>query len=426
MKKTIIYFLVVLLIAGVGVYIFQDELIPSLFTPTSEDATQGVSLDDQTNQDQGKQNNQQDRNIDSETSTKDSEEQQEKEEKIEPIQTVVANLEIPWDITFLSDGDMLVTERSGRLLRIDENGKKTEITLNDSSNLPDVQHVGEGGLLGVVLHPDFEENNIIYLYQTTQAEDGSGLINRVEQYKLNEDKLIKDSDTKTIIDNIPGAQYHDGGRIAFGSDEKLYITVGDATNEDWAQVYNSGANKDLAGSILRLNPDGSIPEDNPFGNAVYSYGHRNPQGLTWDGQGRLWSTEHGRSGVLSGLDEVNLIEAGKNYGWPESEGDTVQPNTVAPVKHSGADTTWAPASALYHDGSIFFGGLRGQALYEAVLDGEEIVEVKAHFKQDFGRIRTVVKGPDGMFYLTTSNRDGRGRPVVNDDRIIKVDPQLFN
>jgi glucose/arabinose dehydrogenase len=342
------------------------------------------------------------------------------------VEVVAKNLEIPWDLVFLPDGDMLVTERPGRLLRIDENGSKTPITLADSTeNIPGTKHVGEGGLLGVALHPDFAENNIIYLYQTSESESGDGLINRVEQYKLVDNQLKQDSDTKTIIDNIPGAVYHDGGRIAFGPDEKLYITAGDATNEDWAQIYQQGTKKDLAGSILRLNPDGSIPEDNPFGSPVWSYGHRNPQGLTWDNQGQLWSTEHGRSGLLSGLDEINLIEPGNNYGWPDSEGDTVEEGTVSPIEHSGADTTWAPASALYWDGSIFFGGLRGEALYEAVLENGEVVEVKSHLKNKYGRIRTVVEGPDGMFYLTTSNRDGRGSPVAADDRIIRVNPEIF-
>lgn len=342
------------------------------------------------------------------------------------VEVVAKNLEIPWGITFLPNGDMLVTERPGRLLRIDKNGAKTPITLaNSSGNIPGTKHVGEGGLLGVALHPNYSENNIIYLYQTSESESGDRLINRVEQYKLVDNQLKRDSDTKTIIDNIPGAVYHDGGRIAFGPDGKLYITAGDATNEDWAQIYQSGTKKDLAGSILRLNPDGSIPQDNPFDSPVWSYGHRNPQGLTWDNQGRLWSTEHGRSGLLSGLDEINLIKPGNNYGWPDSEGDTVKEGTVGPVEHSGADTTWAPASALYWGGSIFFGGLRGEALYEAILENGEMVEVKSHFKNKYGRIRTVVKGPDGMFYLTTSNRDGRGSPVAADDRIIRVNSEIF-
>lgn len=181
----------------------------------------------------------------------------------------------------------------------------------------------------------------------------------------------------------------------------------------------------LEGTLLRLRADGSVPEDNPFGTAVYSYGHRNAQGITWDGEGRLWSTEHGRSGLFSGLDELNLVEPGGNYGWPDSEGDTVLQDTVPPALHSTARITWAPASALYFEGSVFFGGLRGETLYEAVLDGEEVVELREHFKGDFGRIRAVVLGPDDFLYITTSNRDGRGNPADGDDTIIRINPRAL-
>jgi glucose/arabinose dehydrogenase len=341
-----------------------------------------------------------------------------------PATAVVAeNLAIPWDIAFLPDGEgMLATERAGRVVHI-ESGQTFEVE--------GVEHVGEGGLLGMALHPDFVENRYVYLFQTTRTD--AGLRNRVVRYTY-EDALTFES---TIVEGLPGAAYHDGGRIEFGppaacasgqADCHLYITLGDAGTENAAQNTES-----LAGSILRVEADGGIPPDNPFGNAIYSYGHRNPQGLAWDDDGRLWSTEHGRSGALSGLDEVNLIERGANYGWPDSEGDDVAEGTTGPKAHSGARDTWAPASALYlpapsearqagYAGSIYFGGLRGEALYEAVLSGDEIVEVREHFKGEFGRIRSVRQGPDGFLYLTTSNRDGRGAPVTGDDRIIRVDP----
>lgn len=313
------------------------------------------------------------------------------------------NLEIPWDIAFLPDGTALVTERPGRLVHIES---------GDVFNVSGVEHVGEGGLLGIALHPDFERNRLLYLYQTTRTD--GGLRNRVVQYRY-EDNVL--SETRVVMDNIPGARYHDGGRIRFGPDGKLYITVGDATDESAAQDPQR-----LHGSIVRINPDGSIPDDNPFGNAVWSYGHRNPQGLAWDSEGRLWSTEHGRSGLRSGMDEVNLIERGVNYGWPEIEGDETGEEMVRPAVHSGPNITWAPASATYLSGSVFFGGLRGSALYEANLDGTRVTRVTAHFHDEFGRIRTVVLGPDGMLYFTTSNRDGRGNPRPGDDKILRVDP----
>lgn len=328
---------------------------------------------------------------------------------------LVSNLEIPWDIAFLPNNNLLVTERSGRLLHLAADGSRTLI--HDES----VVTRGEGGLLGVTLHPQFATNQFIYLYFSAPGSSGN-TENRVERYKLKSDKL---TDKQVIVSGIPGAIYHDGGRMEFGPrDGLLYITTGDATTPRIAQDLNS-----LGGKILRLKDDGTIPADNPFvsrgGKAamVYSYGHRNPQGLAWDSAGQLWSTEHGRSGVTSGLDEINLIKPGANYGWPESEGDNVEPGTVTPALHSGSADTWAPASLVYLNGSLFFGGLRGEALYEAVLAGDKVVELKTHLYQEYGRIRTVRVGPDGFLYLTTSNRDGRGQVKTGDDKIIKLDPR---
>jgi glucose/arabinose dehydrogenase len=307
---------------------------------------------------------------------------------------------------------MLVTERPGQLVHLE---RGTRIMVSG------VEHVGEGGLLGVALHPNFADNQFLYLYQTTQTNNG--LRNRVVRYTYRNEQLEQD---RIIIDELPGARYHDGGRIAFGPSGHLWVAVGDATDARKAQNPET-----LHGSILRLNSDGSIPTDNPFAigerghPAVYSYGHRNPQGLTWDDAGKLWSTEHGRSGLRSGMDEVNMITAGTNYGWPVIEGDETREGMEAPVEQSGPDVTWAPASALYHDGSVFFGGLRGASLYEAVLDSTSVRTVRRHLHERFGRLRSVVEGPDGYFYITTSNTDGRGSPVPDDDRIIRVHPDYF-
>jgi glucose/arabinose dehydrogenase len=321
------------------------------------------------------------------------------------VAVVASNLEIPWEVAFLPDGDLLVTERPGRLVRIGQQGATFEIA--------GVEHVGEGGLQGLALDPSFTENGWLYLYLTTRSD--SRLINRIERYRLAGDQL---SDKTLIFDNIPGAQYHDGGRIEFGPDGYLYVAVGDAVQPEWAQDPQN-----LAGSILRITADGSIPADNPFGNAVWSYGHRNAQGLAWDDQGRLWSTEHGRSGVRSGYDELNLIASGQNYGWPVVEGDANQEGMVAPAAHSGADDTWAPAGMVYWDGSLWFAGLRGASLYEAVInEAGQVTDMKAHFRGDFGRLRAVQLGPDGSFYLTTSNRDGRGPESPGDDKVIRINP----
>lgn len=325
----------------------------------------------------------------------------------ERIQVVADGLNIPWEIAFLSDGSLLVTERPGQLLKI---GKDRQVI-----PINGVKHIGEGGLLGLALHPDFARNNFIYLYVTTQTN--STVTNRVERYRLQGVAL---SDRTIIIENIPGSTFHDGGRIAFGPDKLLYITTGDAGNENSAQDTNA-----LSGKILRLKDDGSIPETNPFSNAVYSYGHRNPQGIAWDANNNLWATEHGRSGIASGFDEVNLIEAGKNYGWPILQGDRTQAGMQAPKAHSGSSTTWAPSGATFYKDKLFFAGLRGQALYEAQVSDQNVEKVTPLFVNEFGRLRTITLGPDGFLYILTNNTDGRGTLKPNDDKIIRINPAIL-
>lgn len=373
MKKILLVTTVFIAAIFIGGYFFRSEVFLYLFQPTSQNEPAGLSQL-QVSQD---------------------------------IEIIATDLKIPWDLVFLPDGDILVTERVGNLKRI---GKSTV-----DIPIPRIEHVGEGGLLGIALHPNFVENNFLYLYLTTQA--ASGLINRVERYRFVNNSL---QDRRVIIDNIPGAKFHDGGKIVFGPDNLLYITTGDAGQQQSAQDLNS-----VAGKVLRLNDDGSIPIGNPFGTKVYSYGHRNGQGLTWDEQGNLWATEHGRSGFKSGFDELNLILLGKNYGWPIIEGDLSQPGMENPIVQSGPDITWAPAGAAYINGSVFFGGLRGESLYQANVVEEEI-NVISHFKSEYGRIRAVVVGPDGFLYITTSNTDGRGRTRPGDDKIIKINPAIFN
>ena len=316
--------------------------------------------------------------------------------------TVIAdNLEIPWDIAFLPDGDIVATERNGTLSRIRKDGTRIHITQVGA------HHRGEGGLLGVAIHPLFEENNYIYLYSTQQIEQGT--INRVERFTLHDTDL---SNNKVIIDTIPGAIYHDGGRIDFGPDGYLYITTGDATTPNISQDRNS-----LAGKILRVTDEGAPAPNNPFGSAIFSLGHRNPQGLAWDKDGTLWSTEHGRSGSLSGLDEINKIQPGANYGWPLLQGSETESGFVAPVLHSGSET-WAPASASFVGDTLFFGGLRGSALYGYNIHTGTL---KKFYTDTFGRIRTVrYHEAENALYITTSNRDGRGDPLLGDDKIIKI------
>lgn len=324
-------------------------------------------------------------------------------------EVVAEDLQVPWEVVVLDEGRSLVTERSGDLLLLEDGEEHVLEQFDELDNPP----LGEGGLLGIAVHPNFADNNYLYVYQTVDRES---VENTVRRYEVDFDSMELRNE-EVIIDGIPSDRFHNGGRIAFGPDEQLYVTTGDATNSDLAQDRDS-----LAGKVLRLTDDGEIPEDNPFGNAVYSYGHRNPQGLAWDDAGRLWVTEHG----ADARDELNLVEAGENYGWPAIRGSETDPEMRSPVYHSGEYETWAPAGTAAVDGSVFFAGLRGERLYEAGVDGERVNSFTAHFSGDFGRIRAVTVGPDEEYlYITTSNTDGRGDAGAGDDRLIRVPIAAF-
>jgi len=324
---------------------------------------------------------------------------------------ITGGLVTPWAMDFLPNGGIVITERPGRVRLIAEDGR---LQYDPLVVLKNVKEVGEGGLLGVAVHPYFSINKYIYLYYTYNVQVNrirNDTYNRVVRMRLVGDKLQNE---EIIIDGIPGAEFHNGGRIKFGPDSYLYVTTGDAQNPELAQDLNS-----TAGKILRVTDEGKPAPGNPFDNMVYSYGHRNPQGLVWDDFRNLWETEHGRSNP-SGYDEINLIKSGKNYGWPEFEGDENGAGFEAPVYQSGAETTWAPAGVAFSGSFLYFGGLKGEALYRAHMDDAKVDAVKEYFKGEFGRIRDVVKGPDGNLYISTSNRDGRGKPGLNDDKILKI------
>ena len=319
--------------------------------------------------------------------------------------SLAQKLEIPWALDFLPDGSIVFTERVGRVRLIDTQKGLLPAPL---LTVEETAHRGEGGLLGIAVHPDFASNHFIYLYYTYQG--GENLANRVVRFSQEGKALL---DEKIILDNIPAASNHNGGRIKFGPDGMLYITTGDASLADSAQDKNS-----LAGKILRLKDDGAIPPDNPFPDSpIYSFGHRNPQGLAWDTQGKLWAMEHGSSAS----DELNLIKPGNNYGWPVIRGDEEETGLESPVIHSGQET-WAPSGLAYFDGSLFFAGLRGQGLYQAVIENEGVT-LQRYLDRNFGRLRDVVLGPDNLLYILTSNRDGRGLPVAEDDQIIRINPE---
>jgi len=334
-------------------------------------------------------------------------------------ETFLRGLNTPWAIDFAPDGRIFLSERAGRIRVIERGALRPEpwLTL-------EVAAVGEAGLMGLAVDPHFSQNRFIYVAYSYR----SGVFStRNRLARLREDpKSGRGVLDKILVDDVPGANNHDGGRVKFGPDGKLYWTMGDAQTARDAQDLKS-----LNGKILRLNPDGTIPADNPFKNSyVYSYGHRNPQGLAWQpGSGRLYATEHGPSGFQGCCrDEVNLIEPGKNYGWPEVRGDEVKDGMTSPVIHAGSSETWAPGGAAFvtrgtWDGSLLFTGLRGQSLYRVILDPKNprrAERLERHFVRQFGRLRDVVEGPDKTLYLLTSNRDGRGSPAPDDDRVIRV------
>jgi glucose/arabinose dehydrogenase len=333
------------------------------------------------------------------------------------VEVLARGLETPWAIAFAPDGRIFITERPGRI-RVIKNGALPK----EPWMQIEVYQSGEAGLLGLALDPAFERNRFIYAAHTYR-DDKDKIKNRLVRLRDETGKGVFD---KVLLDNVEGANNHDGGRVKFGPDEKLYWTTGDAQTTRLAQNLSS-----LNGKILRLNSDGTIPSDNPFPKSlVYSHGHRNPQGLAWQpGSGRLYATEHGPSGFQGCcLDEINLIEPGKNYGWPEIRGDEKRDGMVSPVLHSGTSDTWAPGGATFVTrgswaGSLLFTGLRGESLYRIVFDPEnprKVMTFERFFVREFGRLRDVAEGPDGAIYILTSNRDGRGKPAVEDDRVLRL------
>lgn len=320
------------------------------------------------------------------------------------ISVLATDLEAPWDVAFLPAGDALVTERdSGRLLRVSDSGELEEV-----QRLPE-EGAGEGGLLGVAVSPDYEENGHVYAYYST-SED-----NRVVRFRLGEEP-------EPILTGIPVGSIHNGGRIAFGPDGMLYAGTGDAGDPANAQDRAS-----LGGKILRITPDGGVPADNPFPESpVYSYGHRNVQGLAWDADGRLYATEFGQNE----WDEVNRIEPGANYGWPEVEGEGGEPEFVDPIavfttdeaSPSGAEILLDDAIPQW-EGDFFMAALRGERLWRLELAEDGTVAGSEQLlRGEYGRLRHVARAPDGSLWVLTSNRDGRGDPAPEDDRILRLAP----
>ena len=319
------------------------------------------------------------------------------------LETAATGLEAPWELAFLPDGRALLTERPGRVRIL---SRTLQLDPRPLAEI-DVAAIGEGGLLGLAVDPRFRRNRFVYIYRTTESG------NEVVRYRLGEDGL---SGERVVIGDIEAGAIHDGGRIRFGPDGRLYISTGDAGQDQLAQENGS-----LNGKILRidagtLRKGGGVPE-------VVSLGHRNPQGFDWQpGSDRLVASEHGDDGD----DEVNVIRKGRNYGWPEARGEdhdgfeapkSVYPDSIAP---SGATFVHLGGSAW--TGDYLIGCLVGEQIRRLSFDGQKVTGDEPLFEGRLGRVRTVVEGPDGALYALTNNRDGRGSPRRGDDRVVRIVP----
>jgi glucose/arabinose dehydrogenase len=310
--------------------------------------------------------------------------------------TVATGLSVPWGIAFLADGDALVAERnSGKILRIAANGSRPRTVMT----VPGVSADGEGGLLGLAISPQYSRDRLVYAYLTAASD------NRIVRFRLG-------GQVHNVLTGLQKAGIHDGGRIAFGPDGKLYAGVGDAGNSANAQDRGS-----LNGKILRMNPNGSTPSGNPFDSLVWSWGHRNVQGLAWDRSGRLWASEFGQNA----RDEVNLIRRGRNYGWPEVEGT----GSTQGGRFTNPLVTWAtsdasPSGVAIIGSNLYVAALQGECVWRIPLRGASLGKPVRMLAGRYGRIRTVVAAPDGTLWVATSNRDGRGSPRSGDDRIVAI------
>ncbi|MDA8372007.1 MAG: PQQ-dependent sugar dehydrogenase [Nocardiopsaceae bacterium] len=314
---------------------------------------------------------------------------------------VATGLEVPWAIGFLPDGSALVTERdSARIVRVAPDGGTSEVGTVDGA-----EPGGEGGLLGLAVSPDSGEDPYVYVYYTADSD------NRIARMRYFDGGL---GEEQVLVDGIPKADFHNGGRLAFGPDGLLYASTGDA-----GEPSRSQDTAELGGKILRMTPEGEPAENNPFGNLVYSYGHRNVQGLAWDADGRMYATEFGQDAY----DEVNVIEPGGNYGWPEVEGVGGGADYVDPVVTWSTDEA-SPSGAAIAGGSLWVAALRGERLWRVPLNGggdDPVARPEAFYVGAYGRLRAVAATPDGgEVWVATSNHDGRGVPAEGDDRILGI------
>lgn len=325
---------------------------------------------------------------------------------VKVLRTVATGLKTPWGLAALPDGDLLVSSRDeATITRVDgKTGRKTEL-----GEVPGVSPAGEGGLLGIALSPDYASDHMIYAYFTSASD------NRIVRMIYDEKKPSGEQlgAPDTVLRGIPKGVIHNGGRIAFGPDRMLYAGTGESGDTGLSQDKKS-----LGGKILRITPEGEPAPGNPFPDSpVYSYGHRNVQGLAWDAEQRLFASEFGQNT----WDELNAIKPGDNYGWPKAEGRSEEDGFHDPLEQWSTDEA-SPSGIAYAEGSIWMAGLRGQRLWRIPLKGTETsAEPQAFFEGEYGRLRTVLPAGDSKLWLVTSNTDGRVEPENGDDRILELE-----
>ncbi|MEU3931905.1 PQQ-dependent sugar dehydrogenase [Streptomyces sp. NPDC029044] len=324
---------------------------------------------------------------------------------VKVVRTVAEGLDSPWGLAPLPGGGLLVSSRDdGTIVRVDEKtGQKTEL-----GEVPGVSAAGEGGLLGIALSPDYASDRMVYAYFTSASDNR--IVRMIYDGQKPSGQQLGAPDT--VFRGIPKGFIHNGGRIQFGPDKMLYVGTGESGDTGLSQDRDS-----VGGKILRLTPEGEPAPGNPFPDSpVYSYGHRNVQGLAWDGKQRLFASEFGQDT----WDELNAIKPGDNYGWPEAEGRSDDGEFHNPIDQ-WTTAEASPSGIAYAEGSVWMAGLRGKRLWRIPLNGTEAsAEPQAFLEGEYGRLRTVVPAGGDRLWLVTSNTDGRGDPKDGDDRILEL------